>query len=108
VRGTPKVQFIRGDVRVRRSEYTKDIDLAELINQRPATSIEEGGEFTFAEPPGSTSCASKAATPSSCATNLGDLVASVSLQLDGPVKEPIIEGRVTATRGTLNFRNNPY
>jgi len=40
--------------------------------------------------------------------NLGDLVASVSLQLDGPVKDPIIEGRITATRGTLNFRNNPY
>jgi translocation and assembly module TamB len=40
--------------------------------------------------------------------NLGDLVASVSLELNGPVKEPTIEGRITATRGTLNFRNNPY
>src|SRR5207253_3124816 len=40
--------------------------------------------------------------------NLGDLVASLSLTIDGPVKDPIIEGRITATRGTLNFRNNPY
>ena len=40
--------------------------------------------------------------------NLGNLVGSISLQLDGPVKSPIIEGRITATRGTLNFRNNPY
>src|SRR5258706_12367361 len=41
-------------------------------------------------------------------TNLGDLVASVSLKLNGRVKDPIIEGRITATRGTLNFRNNPF
>src|SRR5207249_9689609 len=40
--------------------------------------------------------------------NLGDVVASVSLQLNGPVKDPVIEGRITATHGTLNFRNNPY
>src|SRR5262249_30996348 len=40
--------------------------------------------------------------------NLGNLVGSVQLTLNGPVKTPIIEGRVTATRGTLNFRNNPY
>ncbi|HBB98999.1 MAG TPA: hypothetical protein DC054_26780 [Blastocatellia bacterium] len=108
VRGTPKVQFIRGDVRVRRSEYTKDIDLAELINQRPATSIEEGGEFTFAETARFDKLRVEGRNALIMRNNLGDLVASVSLQLDGPVKDPIIEGRITATRGTLNFRNNPY
>ena len=40
--------------------------------------------------------------------NLGDVVASLSVELNGPVKDPVIEGRITATRGTLNFRNNPY
>jgi translocation and assembly module TamB len=108
VRGTPKVQFIRGDVRVRRSEYTKDIDLAELINQRPATSIEEGSEFTFAETARFDKLRVEGRNALIMRNNLGDLVASVSLQLDGPVKDPIIEGRITATRGTLNFRNNPY
>src|SRR6185369_2382929 len=49
LRGNQQVQFIRGDVKVRRTEYTKDIDLAELINQRPQTSIEEGGEFKFVQ-----------------------------------------------------------
>jgi len=35
-------------------------------------------------------------------------VASVNLRLDGPIKAPIVQGRITATRGTLNFRNSPY
>src|SRR5262245_5672698 len=40
--------------------------------------------------------------------NLADLVGSVSLSLDGPVRDPIIAGRITATSGTLNFRNDRY
>jgi translocation and assembly module TamB len=102
------VQFIRGDVRVRRSEYTKDIDLAELINQRPAGSIEEGSEFTFAETANFDKLQVQGRNALIMRNNLGDLVASISLQLDGPVKDPIIEGRITATRGTLNFRYSPY
>jgi translocation and assembly module TamB len=108
LRGNQQVQFIRGDVHVRRTEYTKDIDLAELINQRPQTSIEEGGEFTFAQTAVFDKLRVEGRNALIMRNNLGDLVASVSLQLDGPVKDPIIEGRVTATRGTLNFRNNPY
>jgi translocation and assembly module TamB len=108
LRGNQQVQFIRGDVYVRRTEYTKDIDLTELINQRPATSIEEGGEFKFAQTAVFDKLRVEGRNALILRNNLGDLVASVSLQLDGPVKEPIIEGRVTATRGTLNFRNNPY
>jgi len=108
LRGNAKIQFIRGDVHVRRTEYTKDIDLAELLNQRPAPSIEEGGEFKFTE----TAVLDKVRVEGRNAlvmhNNLGDVVASVSLQLSGPVKDPLIEGRITATRGTLNFRNNPY
>ena len=108
LRGNQQVQFIRGDVHVRRTEYTKDIDLAELINQRPPTSIEEGGEFTFAQTAVFDKLRVEGRNALLMHNNLGDVVASVSLQLDGPVKDPIIEGRVTATRGTLNFRNNPY
>ena len=40
--------------------------------------------------------------------NLADLVGSVSLQLNGPIKDPVISGRITATSGTLNFRNDRY
>jgi translocation and assembly module TamB len=30
------------------------------------------------------------------------------LQLNGPSKDPVISGRITATSGTLNFRNDRY
>lgn len=108
LRGNQQIQFIRGNVQVRRTEYTKDIDLAELINQRPQTSIEEGGEFKFSQTAQFDKLRVEGRNALVVHNNLGDIVASVSLQLNGPVKAPIIEGRVTATRGTLNFRNNPY
>lgn len=108
VRGTRQVQFISGDVRVRRAEYTKDIELAELINQRPPPTLEEGSEFTFAQTANFDKLRVEGRNALIMRNNVGDVVASLSLQLDGPVKDPIIEGRITATRGTLNFRNNPY
>jgi translocation and assembly module TamB len=108
LRGDQQIQFIRGDVQVHRTEYTKDIDLAELINRRPQTSIEEGGEFKFSQTAQFDKLRVEGRNALIMRNNLGDLVASVSLQLNGPVKDPIVEGRITATRGTLNFRNNPY
>lgn len=101
-------QFIRGNVEVIRTEYTKDINLAELINQRGPGSIEEGSEFKYAETANFDKLRVEGRNALIMRNNLGNLVGSISLQLDGPVKSPIIEGRVTATRGTLNFRNNPY
>jgi translocation and assembly module TamB len=108
LRGNPQTQFVRGNVQVQRTEYTQDINLAELINQRPQTSIEEGGEFKFSQTAQFDKLRVEGRNALIMRNNLGDLVASVSLELNGPVKDPIIEGRITATRGTLNFRNNPY
>jgi translocation and assembly module TamB len=101
-------QFIRGNVEVIRTEYTKDINLAELINQRGPGSIEEGSEFKFAETANFDKLRVEGRNALIMRNNLGNLVGSISLQLDGPVKSPVVEGRITATRGTLNFRNNPY
>ncbi|PYS62459.1 MAG: hypothetical protein DMF76_08920, partial [Acidobacteria bacterium] len=108
LRGNPKIQFIRGNVQVHRTEYTKDIELADLINQRPQASIEEGGEFKFAETAVFDKLRVEGRNALVMRNNLGDVVASLSVELNGPVKDPVIEGRITATRGTLNFRNNPY
>jgi translocation and assembly module TamB len=108
LRGNQQIQFVRGNVQVQRTEYTKDINLAELINQRPQTSIEEGGEFKFAQTAQFDKLRVEGRNALIMRNNLGDLVASVSLQLNGPVKDPVVEGRITASRGTLNFRNNPY
>jgi translocation and assembly module TamB len=108
LRGDKKDQFISGTVNVHRTEYTKDIELADLINRRPAPSIEEGGEFQFSQTANFDKLRVEGRNALIMRNNLGNLVASVSLQLNGPIKDPIIEGRITATRGTLNFRNNPY
>jgi translocation and assembly module TamB len=108
LRGNQQIQFIRGNVQVHRTEYTKDILLEQLINQRPQTSIEEGGEFKFSQTAVFDKLRVEGRNALVMRNNLGDLVASVSLQLNGPVKDPSIEGRITATRGTLNFRNNPF
>jgi translocation and assembly module TamB len=101
-------QFIRGNVEVIRTEYTKDINLAELINQRGPGSIEEGSEFKYSETANFDKLRVEGRNALIMRNNLGNLVGSISLQLDGPVKSPIVEGRISATRGTLNFRNNPY
>ncbi len=108
LRGNQQVQFVRGNVQVHRTEYTRDIVLSELINQRPQTSIEEGGEFKFSRTAQFDKLRVEGRNALIMRNNLGDLDASVSLELNGPVKDPTIEGRITATRGTLNFRNNPY
>ncbi|HKP35282.1 MAG TPA: translocation/assembly module TamB domain-containing protein [Pyrinomonadaceae bacterium] len=106
--GDLKNQFITGYVNVKRTEYTKDIELAELINQRPETTIEEGGQFKFAETAVLDKLRVEGRNALIMRNNLGDVVASINLRLDGPIKAPIIQGRITATRGTLNFRNSPY
>ena len=106
--GDMQNQFITGYVDVKRTEYTKDIELADLINQRPETTIEEGGRFSFAETAVLDKLRVEGRNALVMRNNLGDVVASVNLRLDGPIGDPIIQGRVTATRGTLNFRNSPY
>jgi translocation and assembly module TamB len=108
LRGDKTNQFISGTVDVHRTEYTKDVNIADLINNRPKSSIEEGDEFKFAQTANFDKLRVEGRNAVIMRNNLGNLVASAQLMLNGPVKAPIIEGRVTATRGTLNFRNNPY
>jgi len=105
VRGSQREQLISGLVNLRRTEYTQDIELADIINVR-RESIEEGqvdlssAVFSDLKVEGRNALVVR--------NNLADLVGSVSLSLDGPVRDPIIAGRITATSGTLNFRNDRY
>jgi translocation and assembly module TamB len=101
-------QFITGNVFVHRAEYSKDIELPELINRRPEPSIEEGGQFSLAQTANLDKLRVEGPNALIMHNNLGDVVASVSLRLDGPIINPTVQGRITATHGTLNFRNNPY
>ncbi len=40
--------------------------------------------------------------------NLADMVGSINLSVSGPIDTPVTSGRITATRGTVAFRNDRY
>jgi len=107
IRGSSREQLIGGTVNLRRTEYTKDLELADIINTR-RESIEEGAEIELTRTAVFASLRVEGRNALVVRNNLADLVGSVSLQLDGPVNDPTISGRITATSGTLNFRNDRY
>ena len=111
VRGALDRQIVevKGDVSVRRSEYTQNIDLADLINRRAETPITQGesGAGLF----GATTTLDLTITGRDALVvrnNLADMLGSLNLRVRGPVEDPVISGRITATRGTLAFRNDRY
>ena len=108
IKGTAREQLVSGVVNVRRSEYTEDIELADLINFRRGESIEEGSEIELTRGALFSDLRIEGRNALVVRNNLADLVGSVSLVVNGPVKDPIISGRITATSGTLNFRNDRY
>lgn len=108
IRGTARRQLVGGVVNVKRSEYTQDIELADLINFRRDESIEEGSEVEITRAALFSDLRVEGRNALIVRNNLADLVGSVSLQVNGPVKEPLVSGRITATSGTLNFRNDRY
>ena len=107
IRGSSREQLIGGVVNLRRTEYTEDLELADLINTR-RESIEEGAEIELTRTAVFTALRVEGRNALVVRNNLADLVGSVDLQLDGPVSDPTISGRITATSGTLNFRNDRY
>ncbi|MGI9168413.1 MAG: translocation/assembly module TamB domain-containing protein [Pyrinomonadaceae bacterium] len=108
IKGSSREQLVGGVVTLRRAEYTEDIELADLINFRREESIEEGGELEFTRAAVFNDLRVEGRNALVVRNNLADLVGSVSLRLNGPVKDPVISGRITATSGTLNFRNDRY
>jgi translocation and assembly module TamB len=107
IKGDPNEQLIGGVVNLIRAEYTKDIELADLINRRQE-SIEEGGEIRFVRTARFADLRVEGRNALVVRNNLADVVGSVSLQINGSVRNPIISGRITATSGTLTFRNDRY
>ena len=103
LKGTAREQLVGGVVNVRRTEYTEDIELADLINFRREESIEEGGDLELTRATLFSNLRVEGRNALVVRNNLADLVGSVSLQINGPVKAPVISGRITATSGTLEF-----
>ncbi|HLL77744.1 MAG TPA: translocation/assembly module TamB domain-containing protein, partial [Pyrinomonadaceae bacterium] len=104
IQGDLDKQLISGVVQLRRAEYTQDIEIADLIDRRREASITEGvgGEGGFGSNV-TLDLRVEGRDALVVRNNLADAVGSVSLQLRGPAAEPIISGRVTLTRGTINF-----
>ena len=107
IKGDANEQLIGGTVNLIRAEYTKDIELADLINRRQE-SIEEGGEVRFIRTARFADLRLEGRNALVVRNNIADVIGSVSLQINGPVRDPIISGRITATSGTLTFRNDRY
>ena len=102
--------LISGTVDLRRTEYTQDIELADIINRRGEASITEGGGGGG----GGTGLRVQldlrveGRDALVVRNNLADAVGSVSLNIRGSIDDPLVSGRIALTRGTLNFRNDRY
>jgi translocation and assembly module TamB len=108
IKGTSREQLIGGTVNIRRAEYTEDIELADLINFRRGESIEEGGEIDLTRGALFNDLHVEARNTLVVRNNLADLTASASLVINGPINDSLMAGRITATSGKLNFRNESY
>ena len=107
LQGIQPAQLIRGTINAQRVEYTEDIDLADFINREPEVEITEGIGGAFG---GNVQLDLRVEGRDALIirNNLADAVGSVALHIGGTLQEPQVSGRVTATRGTLIFRNDRY
>ncbi|MEW6130282.1 MAG: translocation/assembly module TamB domain-containing protein [Acidobacteriota bacterium] len=110
--GNQKLQVLSGNVKVRRATYTKDLTIEELVNT--------GGPFTpaFYEtgpggkgdpgPPISLDVHVEADNTVVVRNNLMEATGSASLNLRGPIGEPLVSGRLQFNQGYLEFRNERH
>lgn len=96
---------IGGRVYARRSLYSKDIDLANVVGARRERAISSGGGSVT---PPRFDLVIEGRDALVVRNNIADLTASVSLVLTGDANEPRLSGRVTANSGTLFYRKDRY
>ncbi|HJR09065.1 MAG TPA: translocation/assembly module TamB domain-containing protein [Pyrinomonadaceae bacterium] len=110
LQGTAQAQILSGLVNLRRAEYTEDIEIADFINRRREATISESGGGDGSGFGGNLRLDLRVEGRDALVVrnNLADLVGSVNLQVRGSMEEPVIGGRITVARGTLNFRNDRY
>ncbi len=102
--------FIGGRINARRSLYSRDIDLADVISGRSEGAITQSGGggtgSTFGDINLDLTIEGRNALV--VRNNIADLVASLSLRVSGDLDAPQVQGRITADRGTLFYRNDRY
>lgn len=97
--------LISGNIFARRSVYTKDINLADIISTRREASITESSQ-EFSVPRLELNLIGRDALI--VRNNIADLVASVDMKVTGDADNPILIGRITSNEGTLFYRDNKY
>lgn len=97
--------FISGSILARRSLFTKEIDLANIISSRNEGSL-SSGPSSIRAPRFDLTIEGRNALV--IRNNLADLTASASLRLTGTTENPQVSGRITASSGTVFFRNDRY
>ncbi|HZB45964.1 MAG TPA: translocation/assembly module TamB domain-containing protein, partial [Pyrinomonadaceae bacterium] len=112
IRGGPEGVHAEGTVKVRRTEITEDIDLADLIDRRNEVPITSGGGGGTGGAgffgPTTVALTIQGQDALVVRNNLADMVGSLNLRVQGPIDAPVSSGRITATRGTVAFRNDRY
>ena len=96
---------IGGRLFARRSLYSKDIDLANLVGARHDPVL-SGGGGSITPPRFDLIIEGRDALV--VKNNIADLTASVSLVLTGDTDNPRLSGRITANSGTIFFRKDRY
>jgi translocation and assembly module TamB len=96
---------IAGNIRARRSLYSKDIELSNIVGGRREGSLSSGASSILAPRFDLTIEGRDALVVKN---NIADLTASVSLRLTGSSDNPQISGRITANSGTVFFRKDRY
>ncbi len=106
--GDELTTLISGRINARRSLYSKDIDLADVIGSRGDGNITQssGGGNTLGVTRLDLLVEGRDALV--VRNNIADLTASISLRVTGDIDYPQVAGRITATNGTLFFRNDRY
>ena len=104
----PATTFISGTVNLRRAEYTKDIEMADLISKRREGSLTEGGGESTLASTTQLDLRVEGRDALVVRNNLADTTASVSLRIIGPIGDPVFPGRISATSGSLYFRRDRY
>jgi translocation and assembly module TamB len=97
--------LIAGNILARRSLYTEDIELANIVGARREGSL-SGGASSIRAPRFDLTIEGRDALV--IRNNIADLTASASLRLTGNTNNPQISGRIVANSGTVFFRKDRY
>jgi autotransporter translocation and assembly factor TamB len=108
LQGNRQVQVLSGTITVRRSEYTQDVDVAQLILAHAGERARPSLPAVPIHPPLSLDIRVQALDTLIVRNNLADAVGSASLHVGGTLASPLISGNVVVTRGVVRFRNREY